>query len=93
MAPSKYLPVGQGFIAEIIASGTVKFNNSQRVFIKEADADGTYNNGSTFFKSSNTKSKSTSTTEEQQTSTMQKIRLEFNSIVGPKIKKRIAFRI
>ncbi|MBT8325157.1 MAG: LamG domain-containing protein, partial [Winogradskyella sp.] len=52
--PSRYLPVGQGFMAEIIADGTVEFNNDQRIFIKEADADGTYNNGSAFFRSAAT---------------------------------------
>jgi hypothetical protein len=89
ITPSRYLPVGQGFITEIIANGTVKFNNSQRVFIKEADADGTYNNGSTFSKSSSTKSKGTSATEKQQGSEMQKIRLEFNSVVGPKTRREM----
>jgi hypothetical protein len=87
--PTRYLPVGQGFITEIIASGTVKFNNSQRVFIKEADANGTYNNGSAFLKSSNTKSKGIDTTEKQQGSEMQKIRLEFNSVVGPKTRREM----
>ncbi|WP_298500529.1 hypothetical protein, partial [uncultured Algibacter sp.] len=43
--PTRYLPVGQGFIAEIENDGvlpfdgTVEFNNSQRVFIKESNAD------------------------------------------------------
>jgi hypothetical protein len=89
--PSRYLPVGQGFITEIIATGTVNFNNSQRVFIKESDADGTYNNGSTFLKSSNTKSKGTSssTTDKEIGSEMQKIRLEFNSVVGPQTRREM----
>ncbi|RAJ16963.1 LamG-like jellyroll fold domain-containing protein [Olleya aquimaris] len=51
--PTRYLPVGQGFITEIIANGTIEFNNSQRVFIKETDADGSYSNGSVFFRSNN----------------------------------------
>lgn len=90
ITPSKYLPVGQGFITEIIANGTVVFNNSQRVFIKEADADGTYDNGATFFKSVKTKSKSTTKPPKDQQSTgMKKIRLEFNSIVGPKIRREV----
>ncbi|MFD0834558.1 LamG-like jellyroll fold domain-containing protein [Mariniflexile aquimaris] len=90
LVPSKYLPVGQGFIAEIVATGTVKFKNSQRVFIKESDADGTYTSGSVFFKSTNTKSKSTdSTTDASQTSTMQKIRLEFNSVVGTQTRREV----
>jgi len=89
LLPTKFLPVGQGFIVEIKASGTVKFNNSQRVFIKESDANGTYNNGSVFLKSSSTKSKGTSTTDKQQTSGMKKIRLEFNSVVGPKTRREL----
>ena len=86
--PSRYLPVGQGFITQIIANGTVVFNNSQRVFIKEADA-GTYNTGSTFFKSANSKAKKSNTSEKQQHDTIQKIRLEFNSVVGPKTKREV----
>lgn len=90
LVPSKYLPVGQGFVAEVVANGTVKFKNSQRVFIKESDANGTYNSGSVFFKSSNTKSKSTaSTTDASQTSATQKIRLEFNTVVGPKTRREV----
>ncbi|WP_308991542.1 hypothetical protein QLS71_005870 [Mariniflexile litorale] len=42
ITPSRYLSVGQGFITEIIASGQVVFNNNQRIFIKESDADDTY---------------------------------------------------
>lgn len=90
ITPSKYLPVGQAFITEIMASGTVVFNNSQRVFIKEDDADGSYNNGSAFLKSSNSKSKSTSTSSDtKQNTDMKKIRLEFSSIVGPKIRREV----
>ncbi len=90
LVPSKYLPVGQGFIAEVVATGTVKFKNSQRVFIKESDANGTYTSGSVFFKSSNTKSKSaTSTTDASTASTMQKIRLEFNSVVGTQTRREL----
>ena len=90
LVPSKYLPVGQGFIAEVVATGTVKFKNSQRVFIKESDANGTYTSGSVFFKSTSTKSKSTtSTTDASQTSTMQKIRLEFNSVVGTQTRREL----
>ncbi|WP_372757045.1 LamG domain-containing protein [Mariniflexile sp.] len=88
--PTRYLPVGQGFIVEIKESGMVKFNNSQRVFIKESDADGGYENGSAFFKSSNTKSKINEETEQVQVSNpMQKIRLEFNSVAGATIRKEL----
>ncbi|NNL82646.1 MAG: LamG domain-containing protein, partial [Winogradskyella sp.] len=82
--PSRYLPVGQGFMAEIIADGTVEFNNDQRIFIKEADADGTYNNGSAFFRSAAT---TTSATEEE--NIFQKIRLELNSVNGPATRREL----
>ena len=85
IVPSRYLPVGQGFITEIIADGNVEFNNGQREFIKEADADGTYNNGSTFSKSG--KEKASKATEEEDT--MQKIRLEFSSVSGPATRREL----
>lgn len=47
----RYIPVGQGFMVEGTATGTVKAKNSHRIFIKETDAN------SEFFKTSNTKSK------------------------------------
>ena len=88
--PTKYLPVGQGFIAEVIADGQVVFNNSQRVFIKEADADGSYGNGSTFFKNGNSKSKGAETSSAAQDSLVfQKIRLEFNSVTGPETRREL----
>ncbi|NCQ15211.1 MAG: T9SS type A sorting domain-containing protein, partial [Flavobacteriales bacterium] len=88
--PTKYLPVGQGFIAEIIADGEVVFNNSQRIFIKEADADGMYHNGSTFFKNTNSKSKSSETSSTANDSlAFQKIRLEFNSVSGPETRREL----
>ncbi len=89
--PSRYLPVGQGFITEIIADGNVEFNNSQRLFIKESAADGTYNNGSTFFKSSGTKTKKGINTAKSsdQSGIMQKIRLEFNSTSGPETRREL----
>ncbi len=96
ITPSKYLSVGQGFVTEIIADGHVEFNNSQRVFIKESDADGSYNNGSTFVKSAQTKSKKGSDDtnanakeEGDNTNPMQKIRLEFKSIVGPDTRREL----
>ncbi|GAA3632703.1 hypothetical protein GCM10022397_17870 [Flavivirga jejuensis] len=89
--PSRYIPVAQGFVAEIIADGSVEFNNGQRVFIKETDADDTYNNGSTFFKSSNEKSKNSvvSSKEDDDNGAMQKIRLEFNSVIGPATRREL----
>ncbi|MFI1772846.1 LamG-like jellyroll fold domain-containing protein [Thalassobellus citreus] len=90
ITPSRYLPVGQGFIVEIITDGTVEFNNSQRVFIKEADADGTYDNGSVFSKSGNSKSsKSNTSNKEVIDNSMQKLRLEFNSVIGPKTRREL----
>jgi hypothetical protein len=89
ITPTKYLPVGQGFITEIIAPGTVKFNNSQRVFVKEADADGSYSNGSVFTKSNNKKEKESSAAKEVDSTAFQKIRLEFNSVVGPPTRREL----
>lgn len=85
--PSRYLPIGQGFITEIIADGTVEFNNSQRIFIKEVDADGTGNNGSVFMKSAGTKNKSTS--ESKDANPFKKFRLEFNSVTGPETRREL----
>ncbi|WP_299548371.1 LamG-like jellyroll fold domain-containing protein [Seonamhaeicola sp.] len=90
--PSRYLPIGQGFITEIIANGNVEFNNGQRVFILEDDADGTYNNGSVFFKNTKSKSKAESataktTTEEE--NPFKKIRLEFNTVTGPDTRREL----
>ncbi|MEC3906483.1 LamG-like jellyroll fold domain-containing protein [Tamlana sp. 2201CG12-4] len=86
--PTKYLPVGQGFFVEVVADGQVKFNNGQRVFIKETDADETYDNGSVFFKSGS-KSKGKPSTQGDHEAVMQKIRLEFNSISGPDTRREL----
>ena len=89
ITPSRYLPIGQGFMVEIIADGQVEFNNSQRVFIKEVDYDG-YNNGSVFSKWTSSKSSQGSTTKAGETPPeMQKIRLEFNSISGPQTRREL----
>jgi hypothetical protein len=84
--PTRYLPVGQGFNAEIVANGNIVFNNSQRIFIKEADADG-FNSelGSAFLRTSET-SVSESDSEEN---SMRKIRLEFNSVDGPDARREL----
>ncbi|OUR98225.1 hypothetical protein A9Q86_14320 [Flavobacteriales bacterium 33_180_T64] len=83
--PSRYLPVGQGFMTEIISDGTIVFKNSQRVFVKEADADGNYNNGSVFFRLSNSES------DERvfEDNVMQKIRIELNAVNGPPTKREL----
>ena len=89
--PTRYLPVGQGFIAEIIADGQVEFNNSQRVFIKESDADPLDDQvGSVFSKT--TKGKSTKANASKTNDiddSMQKIRLEFNSVTGPETRREL----
>lgn len=88
--PSRYLPVGQGFMTEIVNSGNIVFKNSQRIFIKEADADGSYANGSVFFRngssSQNEKPMGDSTSEE---GLMQKLRIEFNSVDGPLTRREL----
>ncbi|PWH83719.1 hypothetical protein DIS18_03965 [Algibacter marinivivus] len=91
IVPTRYLPVGQGFIAEIVATGQVEFNNSQRIFIKEADADGTYNNGSTFSRRSTSKGKTSNTSSKTDVSedSMQRIRIEFNSTSGPETTREL----
>ncbi len=88
--PTRYLPVGQGFMAEILTNGNVVFNNSQRVFIKEADADGSYSNGSVFFRGQQNaqydlESEDTDTGEPL----FQKLRLEFNSVDGPQTRREL----
>lgn len=40
--PDRYIPVGQGFFVEGVRGGTIKFNNSQRVFKKEGNANFTF---------------------------------------------------
>ncbi|WP_298340344.1 LamG-like jellyroll fold domain-containing protein [uncultured Algibacter sp.] len=91
IVPTRYMPVGQGFIAEIIADGQVEFNNSQRIFIKESDADGTYGNGSTFSKSTKEKTKTSNSKsgKESGSDSMQKIRLELNSVTGPQTTREL----
>jgi hypothetical protein len=51
----RYIPIGQGFMVEGTATGTVKAKNSHRVYIKESAAN------SEFFKTTNTKGKTTET--------------------------------
>jgi len=90
--PTRYLPVGQGFVVEIENdgvlpfSGTVEFNNSQRAFIKESDADPSDDQvGSVFSKTKKSKQSGDDSAAEVTASAgvMQKIRLNFNSTSGP----------
>lgn len=82
--PTRYLPVGQGFVTEIIADGLVTFKNSQRLFIKEDDANGTYNSGSVFLRNANSSENNTSSEN-----LMQKMRLEFRSVDGPSSRREL----
>ena len=86
--PSRYLPVGQGFMTEIVSNGNIVFKNSQRVFIKEADYNGSYNNGSVFFRGSSTSESEPQQNIEEET-LMQKLRLEFNSVDGPDTRREL----
>jgi len=88
--PTRYLPVGQGFTVEIIASGNVVFNNSQRLFIKEEDANGSYNSGSIFFRGNpNSEASEEQNSSYSEENVMQKIRLEFNSVDGPQTRREL----
>ncbi|MEN3323424.1 LamG-like jellyroll fold domain-containing protein [Mariniflexile soesokkakense] len=89
LPPERYLPIGQAFIAEIVASGNVVFNNSQRKFVKEIDAYGVVGSILSLFKSGNKQSKSSNGPEGNDNNSMKKIRLEFNSVVGPKTKREL----
>uniref|UniRef100_UPI002606D1E7 hypothetical protein n=1 Tax=uncultured Algibacter sp. TaxID=298659 RepID=UPI002606D1E7 len=79
------------FMAEIIADGQVEFNNSQRVFIKEADADPSDDQvGSVFSKSGKDKTSNGNTSKREETaSPMKKIRLEFSSTSGPETRHEL----
>ena len=89
--PTRYLPVGQAFMTEIVANGNVVFNNSQRVFIKEVDANGTHTNGSVFLRTGDTsKGDADSSREaEEEPATLGTIRLEFNSVSGPSTRREL----
>ena len=47
--PRRYIPVGQGFFVEGLSSGDIKFDNDQRIFVKEIG-----NANSWFFKNNTT---------------------------------------
>ncbi|MBJ7882276.1 LamG-like jellyroll fold domain-containing protein [Gelidibacter salicanalis] len=87
--PTKFLPVGQAFMTEIIGTGNVTFKNSQRVFKKEADADGYFNNGSTFFRNGEQLETIPVKNIKEDSNVMSKIRLELNSVNGPATKKEL----
>ena len=56
--PRRYIPIGQGFMVEGTATGTVKAKNAHRAYIKETNVD------SEFFKTSNTKKDKTKQTKQ-----------------------------
>ncbi len=89
--PSRYLPVGQGFMVEVIADGQVVFNNGQRLFIKESDHDGSYGNGSIFFRGGNDNGGASTGQGDSEggEDLMQTIRLEFASVDGPATRREL----
>ncbi len=84
--PTNYIPVGQSFFVQVIADGDIEFNNGQRIFIKESDVladqlNGGYaNNGSVFFRTSNTDNAESGT--EETAAETQILRLEFGVSSG-----------
>ena len=70
--PGRYIPVGQGFFVKSEATGTIRFNNAQRVFEKEGGAS------SIFMKSANT----SQTTSVYNSDNRLKIRLGVNTVNG-----------
>ena len=76
--PSFYIPVAQGFFVEVVGDGNIEFNNRQRTFVKESDADGSNPNiGSTFFRNS-TDNNEEFTGETETTNPYQILRLELS---------------
>ncbi len=67
-SPGRYIPVGQGFFVSSQTGATIKFNNGQRVFVKENGEE------STFIRSNNS-DESLDTAD-----TRTKIRIGFNSV-------------
>jgi hypothetical protein len=79
--PTYNIPVGQGFFVEVVNDGDIEFNNGQRVFIKESDADGIDpENGSSFFRGGDPQTTETST--EDRVDEMSILRLEFGVSSG-----------
>ncbi|WP_179316573.1 GEVED domain-containing protein [Winogradskyella undariae] len=87
--PTRYLPVAQGFTVEVVSDGDIVFKNSQRLFVKESDADGSYDNGSVFFRSSGGSDKGNGTGFLDDEFEMKKIRLEFNSVDGSDTRREL----
>jgi hypothetical protein len=79
--PTFYIPVGQAFFVEVTNDGPIEFNNTQRVFIKESDADGDPENGSVFMRTSEAEVQSTSNQFNTDIN-FEIIRLEFATSAG-----------
>lgn len=79
--PTFYIPVGQGFFVEVANDGPIEFNNGQRVFIKESDADGDPNNGSVFMRTAEEGSQGISNASNINEN-FEIIRLEFGTSAG-----------
>ena len=79
--PTFYIPVGQAFFVEVANDGPIEFNNGQRVFIKESDADGDPNNGSVFMRTAEEGSQGISNASNINEN-FEIIRLEFGTSAG-----------
>lgn len=90
---TKYLPVGQGFVTEIVSDGKVEFNNAQRAFVLEEDARGSFYSGSVFFKNNSKSNKSSQNTIVEnvieEDSPFKKIRLAFTTVTGPETNREL----
>ena len=76
--PGRYIPVGQGFFVVGENTGTIKFNNSQRVFVTEGGSSSVFMRNaasSTIVQSA----QDPQNEEEEEGDTRMKIRLAFNS--------------
>ncbi|WP_411768945.1 HYR domain-containing protein [Winogradskyella sp. A3E31] len=96
--PERYVPVGQGFFVGNVqaSSGNVKFENDQRVFVRE-NVSGT-NSGSVFFRNNqkdkdtrastnnNTQGRTISSVDGEEDAVISRIRLNFTSHVDGKIR-------
>lgn len=72
--PTRYIPVGQAFMTEIVNNGDIEFNNSQRIFKREDLGE------SIFFRNANANNEVvTVITEEEDEIQFQKIKLEFKT--------------
>lgn len=75
LTPKRYIPVGQGFFVNATSNGDIKFENDQRIFVKEAGGT-----NSVFFKQSTNKKTELSNLEDDRP----KIRINYTSPKGYK---------